>query len=217
MNTVTGIFDSTYTGWSPFLWYFVDWCLLLTLATQWSMVIVHFFPFHSGLSKAVNFMLQVTLPMTVAITLIYWVFFYQWGSMHLTSSTSYVHPIFLYLFPALFLILELGLNSIMYQKKYVVPMIIIYLCYVPMTYFGQFSLGYYPYSFVTWDTFGSYATLIGLGLLQVACFFGIAFCNNRFKTRYLEKLDERQSVMNFERGIYNEVQMNMFKSTINNE
>lgn len=82
VNTITGVFDSSITGWSPFLWYFIDWCLLLTLATQWGMVIVHFFPFHPGLSKGVNFLFQVTLPMTVAITIIYWLFFYQAGSMH---------------------------------------------------------------------------------------------------------------------------------------
>ena len=33
INTITGIFDATYTGWSPYFWYFVDWCLVLTVAT----------------------------------------------------------------------------------------------------------------------------------------------------------------------------------------
>lgn len=113
VNSATGIFDSIFTGWSPFFWYFVDWCLILTLLTQWGMVIVHFFPFHAGLSKAVNFLFQVTLPMTLAITLTYWVIFYHWGSMHL-SPESYVHPIFLYIVPATFLTVELFLNSIMY-------------------------------------------------------------------------------------------------------
>jgi len=217
INTATGIFDSTYTGWSPFFWYFVDWCLILTLLTQWGMVIVHFFPFHAGLSKAVNFLFQVTLPMTVAITLMYWVIFYQWGSMHLSTTVSYVHPIFLYIVPATFLTVELCLNSIMYQRKHLLPMVIVYLAYVPMTYLGSFALGYFPYAFITWDTLASYLYLLGLGLLQVVCFVVIALANNKLKTRYTEKLAERETVLNFDRGLYNEVQMNMFKSTMKDE
>lgn len=126
--------------------------------------------------------------MTVAITIIYWLFFYHAGSMHLNSSETYVHPIFLYLLPALFLIVELFLNSITYQRKYLLHMIVIYLVYCPMTYFGKFALGYYPYFFITWDTLGSYLTLLGLGVLQVLCFLGFALGNDRLKRRYLDRL-----------------------------
>ena len=165
INTITGIFDASYTGWSPYFWYFIDWCLVLTVATQWGVVIVHFFPFHAGLSRAVNFMFQIVLPMTCAITLLYWCFFYSSGSMHLNSTVTYVHPIFLYIFPALLLIIEWCLNSIMYQNKYVLYLVAIYCVYMPMTYIGKFFLGYFPYSFITWDTLYSYVMLILLGLL----------------------------------------------------
>jgi hypothetical protein len=155
------------------------------------MVVVHFFPFHPGLSKGVNFLFQVTLPMTVAITLVYWIFFYQAGSMHLNSTVTYVHPIFLYLFPALFLILELCLNSIIYNTKYLVHMVIIFLAYCPMTFLGKFVLGYFPYYFITWDTLGSYLTLLGLGTLCALLFIGVAYGNNRIKQRYLDRIAEK--------------------------
>lgn len=214
LNTVTGIFDATYTGWSPYFWYFIDWCLVLTIVTQWGVVVVHFFPFHHGLSRAVNFMFQVVLPMTCAITLLYWVFFYQSGSMHADSTSTYVHPVFLYIVPALLLVVEWCLNSIFYQYKYVLYMLAIYCVYMPMTYIGKFVLGYFPYPFITWDTLYSYVMLLFLGLLQVACFYGVAYTNNTLKRKYLDNLAEKESILNLDRGIYNEVQMNMFKSTI---
>jgi hypothetical protein len=155
------------------------------------MVIVHYFPFQSGLSKGVNFLFQVTLPMTLAITVMYWVFFYSWGSMHFNTTVTYVHPIFLYIFPAFFLFVELCLNSAIYQRKYLLPMVGIYAAYVPMTYLGYYALGYFPYSFITWDSLNSFLYLLGLGALHVACFGVILIANNKFKQRYLEKLAER--------------------------
>jgi hypothetical protein len=213
VNTITGLIDSIYTGWSPFFWYFIDWCLILTLVTQWGMVIVHFFPFHPGLSNGVNFLFQVTLPMTVAITIIYWLFFYHAGSMHLNDAVSYVHPIFLYIFPALFLILEWCLNSIIYNEKYMLHMIIIYVVYCPMTYLGKFVLGYFPYFFITWDTLSSYGTLLGLGLFCAGLFVAFAKANNRLKQRYLDKLEEKRQIMNLDRG-GGYMQMKILKSTL---
>lgn len=212
-NTITGIFDASYTGWSPFFWYFIDWCLIMTLATQWGMVIVHFFPFHPTLSRGVKFLFQVTLPMTSAITIIYWLFFYHMGSMHISDAATYVHPIFLYLFPALFLVVEWWLNSIMFESKYLLHMIIIYLVYCPMTYFGKYALGYFPYFFITWDTFGSYVTLLGLGVLCALLFLCFSKLNDSVKERYLRRLAEKQMFMNLDRGVYNELQLNMLKST----
>ena len=83
-------------------------------------------------------------------------------------------------------------------------MVIVYLAYVPMTYFGSYALGYFPYAFITWNTVASYLYLTGFGLLQVACFVVIAFANNKLKTRYTEKLAERETVLNFDRGLYND-------------
>lgn len=110
INTVTGIFDACYTGWQPYFWYYSDWCLVLTVATQWGLVIAHFFPFHPGISKVVNFLFQIVLPMELSMTLLYWAFFYSSGSMHLSSTSTYVHPVFLYIVPAILLIIEWSLN-----------------------------------------------------------------------------------------------------------
>ena len=84
-----------------------------------------------------------------------------------------------------------------------------------MTYLGKFALGYFPYYFMTWDNMGTFVTLFGLGVIQVACFYAFAFANNKLKTRYLDQLAQKENIMNLDRGMYNEVQMNMFKSTIN--
>lgn len=164
-NTITGIVDASYTGWKPYFWYFVDWCLVMTLATQWGLVLVHLFPFYPGLSNAVNFIFQVALPMTLSVTIIYWLFFANASSMHWNTSEDYVHPIFLYILPALLLIVECCLNSIIYNLKYLIYLLVIYLAYMPMTYLGKFVLGYFPYYFITWDTWYSYAILFGLGML----------------------------------------------------
>jgi hypothetical protein len=45
INTICAIFDASYTGWKPYFWYLADWCLFLTLLTQWGLIAVHFFPF----------------------------------------------------------------------------------------------------------------------------------------------------------------------------
>ena len=95
-------------------------------------------------------------------------------------------------------------------------MMAIYLSYVPLTFLGYYALGYFPYAFISWDTWYSYFMLIVLGLLQLACYFGVALLNNRLKRRYLQGLADKESNNNLDRGLYNEVQMNMFKSTINN-
>ena len=70
-------------------------------------------------------------------------------------------------------------------------MIGIYAAYVPMTYLGYYALGYFPYSFITWDSLNSFLYLLGLGALHVAWFGVILIANNKFKQRYLDKLAER--------------------------
>lgn len=192
VNTLTAIFDASYTGWKPFIWYFSDWCLLLSLLTQWGLVLVHFFPFHPGLSNKVNFLLQVTIPLEVSMTLLFWLFFYTWGSIHFSDTSTYVHPIFLYLTPALFLLIELSLNSVIFNIKNLLWALIIYLVYVPWTYFGKYFLGYFPYSFITWKTVYSFVWLGGLGLLHVFAFCVITSCNNKFKTQYVKKIEKRE-------------------------
>lgn len=174
------------------MWYFSDWCLFLTLLTQWGLVLVHFFPFHPGLSNKVNFLLQVTTPLEVSMTLLFWLFFYTWGSLHFSDASTYVHPIFLYLTPALFLLIELSLNSVIFIHKNLIWALVIYLVYVPLTYIGKYFLGYFPYYFITWNTVHSFVMLGGLGVLHVICFIAIARGNNQFKTRYMEKIEKRE-------------------------
>ena len=72
---------------------------------------------------------------------------------------------FLYILPAFLLIVEWCLNSIMYVNRYVIWMLVVYCCYMPMTYIGYFFLGYVPYPFITWNTLYSYVVLLGLGIL----------------------------------------------------
>jgi hypothetical protein len=165
LSTATGIFDGTYTGWTPYIWYLVDLCLLMTVITQWGLVVVHFFPFQPGLSCGVNFLLQITLPLQIANTLLYWLFFYTRGSLHWNDTATYVHPLFLYIVPVLLLIIELSLNQVIYNRSYLLHMSAFYVAYLPMTYIGKFALGYPPYEFLTWDNFFSYVVVIGLGLL----------------------------------------------------
>lgn len=136
-------------------------------------------------------MFQIVFPMSLAITLLYWKFFYSYGSMHLNDINSYVHPVFLYLIPALMLLVEFSLNSIIFEYKKIVHLLILYVIYLPMTYLGKFSLGYYPYYFITWNTFYSYAVLFALGLIQTLAFFGVAFVSNYFKKAYIEKRMEQ--------------------------
>lgn len=84
--------------------------------------------------------------------------------------------------------MEWCLNSVMYINKYVIYMIGVYVVYMPMTYIGKFVLGYFPYYFITWDTWYSYIMLFTLGLLQVICFFIFSFLNNRLKQKYLDSI-----------------------------
>ena len=132
-------------------------------------------------------MFQIVFPMEIAITLMYWCFLYSHGSMYWGSVSKYVHPILLYIIPAVMLILEWLINSIMFVYNRIVIIMMIYIVYVPMTYIGYFALGYYPYSIITWDNWYSFEVLIALGILQIVCFFAIALSNNYFKRRLLEK------------------------------
>lgn len=187
IHTCTGIFDASYTGWKPFLWYYSDWLFLMIMLVQWCLVFVHFFPFNSKFNRFTLSLFQIVLPMEFGMTLLYWRYFYTIGSIHWNSTETYVHPIFLYIVPALLLLIEWLLNSIMYQYIKVLHMLVIYIIYVPMTYFGKFALGYYPYYVVTWNNWSSFAVLIGLALMQMICFFIISFLNNFLKRKYLEK------------------------------
>jgi hypothetical protein len=125
--------------------------------------------------------------MELAITLLYWLFFYTSGSLHWNETETYVHPIFLYITPCLCLLVEASLNQVIFYYENLKWVLIIYLCYVPLTYLGKFVLGYYPYPFITWTTFNSYFMLFSLGLLQVICFLGVAYLNNRIKRNQLDK------------------------------
>lgn len=127
------------------------------------------------------------MPWTIAITLLYWKFFYTHGSMHANDVDTYVHPVFLYIVPALFLVIEYFLNQIIFDYKKIINLMVVYAIYLPFTYLGKFVLGYFPYSFITWSTWYSYAVLIALALLQVIAFFILAFGSNSLKKSYLSK------------------------------
>ena len=132
-------------------------------------------------------MFQVVLPLELALTLLYWVFFYTQGSLHWNQTETYVHPMFLYITPSLLLIVEASLNQVMYEYSNLKWVILIYCCYLPLTYFGKFALGYYPYQFITWTTLYSYFMVISLGLLIIGSFLGVASLNNRLKRDQMEK------------------------------
>ena len=93
----------------------------------------------------------------------------------------------LYITPCLLLFVEAALNQVMYDYSNLKWVILLYCCYVPLTYFGKFALGYYPYPFITWTTFYSYFMLISLGVLIIASFLGVASLNNRLKRDQMEK------------------------------
>jgi len=165
IDTLTGIFDSSVTGWVPFLWYYADWALFLTITTQWLLVAVHFFPFNAKLNNFVHSFYQAVLPMCMSITLLYWKFFYTHGSMHFNNVNTYVHPFFLYIVPAFLLLVEYVLDSIIFEYKKLALLMILYLVYLPFTWLGKFVLGYWPYPFITWNTWYSYGLLLALALL----------------------------------------------------
>ena len=169
-NTSTAIFDASYTGWKPFMWYFSDWCLFLTIITQWGVVLAHFFPKYPPLSNIIIIFLQMVTPLQLSMTILYWVFFYTKGSLHWSDASTYVHPIFLYLTPCILLLIDLTLNTLSYTIKPLFFMIMFYLLFIPFTYIGKYYLGYFPYPFITWNSFSSFVWLFGLGILHVICF-----------------------------------------------
>ncbi len=63
----------------------------------------------------------------------------------------------------------------------------IYVAFLPTTYFGKYALGYYPYPFIDWQTWYSYAVLLALAIMQIICFFGLAAGSNYFKRKCMEK------------------------------
>ncbi len=144
------------------------------------------------------------------MTLLFWLFFYTRGSMHFNDTATYVHPIFLYLTPAILLLIELSLNSVIFLQKNLLYALLIYVVYVPLTYIGKYFLGYFPYSFITWNTMYSFLLLGGLGVLHLICYMGIAKGNNKFKTMYMEKIEKREHYQRLDQGNYKEVQMNIF-------
>ncbi len=142
--------------------------------------------------------------MEVSITLIFWIFYYAKGSMHMNDFTTYVHPIFLYILPAIALVIETCLNSISFAYLNVIYLVAIYIIYVPFTYLGRFALGYYPYSFVTWSDWNTYLWIFSNLVIQVVVFFVIALLNNYVKSRYSEET-EQSEVFTIDRGIHYEV------------
>jgi hypothetical protein len=145
------------------------------------------------------------------MTLLYWLFFYTAGSLHWNDAGTYVHPIFLYLTPAFFLLIELSLNSVVFAPSNLLWALLIYLAYVPLTYIGRYILGYFPYPFITWDTLDSYLVLLGFGALHALCYFVISKLNNTLKKERVNATSERWSI-NHEK--YYGVQMNMLQKAI---
>lgn len=125
--------------------------------------------------------------MMLANTLLYWKFFYLFGSVQFNDFDSYVHPVFLYLLPAVTILIEYCLNSVIFDYKKIIHLMVVYIVYLPFTYLGKFVLGYYPYAFLTWNTWYSYFVLLALALLLVLTFFVLAFISNSFKKKYIEK------------------------------
>ena len=150
----------------------------------------------------------MTAPLELSMTLLFWIFFYRWGSMHFSETATYVHPIFLYLTPALFILIELTLNSVIYIHKNLRWALLIYLIFVPFTYIGKYFLGYFPYPMITWNTTYSFVLLGGTALLHVITFIMVAQVNNKFKGRYIDQILKREQYQRLDNS--REVQMNIF-------
>ena len=165
-----------------------------------------------------NFLFQVVLPIELAMTLLFWLFFYLSGSsLHWTDTESYVHPVFLYITPCLLMLVEGALNQVIFDYANLKWVLVIYAGYLPLTYLGKYALGYYPYPFITWTTWYSYFMIISNAALQVACFVGLAIVNNRLKRGQMERNAQAEHIAKIDQGIYNEVQMNMFKNAISED
>jgi len=55
------------------------------------------------------------------------------------------------------------------------------MSYIPLAYFSKDIVGYFPYSFVTFDNVSSYLWLAAVVLLNQLSFYGFGSLNNHFK------------------------------------
>ncbi len=95
--------------------------------------------------------------------LVYWYTSFSTGSIHKNDYHDYVDPLFLYILPPLALLIDFCINRISFDYFKVVFLIAVYVIYCPLTYIGNFVLGYYPYSFIDFEDFRSFVYLGILG------------------------------------------------------
>jgi hypothetical protein len=185
----TGLFTGLagYTIWkngiSTYVWYISDWGLSLSLMTMWLLTAAHFLPtLYPTYEAFTKLAFEVAFPLEMVVTILYWATFYQPGWWIVDEFSSWAYPIFMHVLPLTVLAIDWIFNSITFDwKQNVYISMWLVISYLPLTYFGEWIMGYYPYSFVNYEDGYTAMWLAITAGLNYGLYYGTAFLTNYIK------------------------------------
>lgn len=114
---------------------------------------------------------------------LYWSVYYLPGTLIFDDFSTWVFPIFMHVIPVVTMTLEWFMNSIIFDyKKGAARTLWMITSFLPLSYFSKDIVGYYPYSFVDYSSWKSYAWLGGVVALNQFFYFVVARGTNYLKT-----------------------------------
>jgi hypothetical protein len=160
-----------------------DWGLTLSIMTMWVLTASHFITpstEYEGFAKA---LFEVTFPLEMLVTIAYWALYYTPGTWVPNDFSTWFYPIFMHVVPMVSLFIDWLFNSVIYDWVHSqFYSLYIVVAYTPLTYFANWIVGWYPYSFVDYSSWMSAVYIVAIWALNMACFYAAAFGTNFMKT-----------------------------------
>lgn len=142
----------------------------------------HFRTFELGYDNLVKAIYEIALPLMWTVTILYWGAYYTPGLLNWSNMNTWVYPLYMHVVPVVTLTIEAIFNSVIFDiQKGAWRSLWLITAYLPLSYFSNDIVGYFPYSFVNYEDYMSYVWLGIVVGLQQGLFYGIGYLNNYLK------------------------------------
>lgn len=103
-------------GLEGFPWYISDWGALFAIITQLTLASTHLRDLDTAYDKFAKTLFELAFPLSITINILYWLAYYEAGTLDLGDISTYSYPVLLHLLPMVVLSIEWMLNSIVFNQ-----------------------------------------------------------------------------------------------------
>ncbi|CDW79447.1 UNKNOWN [Stylonychia lemnae] len=170
-------------GLARMLFWMSNWQTFTAIAAELLLLLSHFSTQNNVYDNIVKAIFEVAFPYSIMVTFLYWFVWYEPGWINLEDWKTLVGPLFLHVVPVGVLLIDWLINDIVFDyKRGALRMLWVCLSYIGLNYFAGDIIGRFPYSMINYQSWSTAPWLIGVTLLSMTIFYGVAFLTNFMKT-----------------------------------